>query len=292
MIHCARKQGARLAHSLFCLSRSNRSSVLVSVSEGAVEGDVGGGEVDVLGELAGFAGAHFAVHAHVFPFDGEGAGVTDVVEGADDFFEADATAADAAEVPAATLIAEREVTGQDAGATVEGDRGVFHVSMIDAIGEVTDELNRIDALPDEVAGVEVEAELFAVVERLEGGFSGVDVEGDFRGMDFEGELDAAFLEDVENRIPAVREELVAGVDHFPWCGREVVEQMPDAGSGEAVDHADAELLSGAGGVLHFLDGAFVDAGGIAVTPDVLGENGLVPLIDVIEDGLVRRGGWR
>ena len=66
----------------------------------------------------------------------------------------------------------------------------------------------------QVAGIEVEAELFAVVERFEGPLGRVDVEGDFRRMDFQGELDAAFGEDVENRIQALGEELEAVVDHL------------------------------------------------------------------------------
>lgn len=283
MLQCAGKQGERKSLSLFL--QIDLTEALNSVSEGAVEGDVGRGEVDVLGELAGFAGTLVAVHAHVFPFDGKRAAVTDVVQGADDFFEPYAATTDAAEVPATTLIAKWQMAGENSGATVEGDGGVFHVRVINTIGEVPNELDGIDALPDEVAGVKVEAELFAIVEGLERRFRGVDIKCDFGGMDFQRELDAAFLEDVENRVPAVGEQLVTGVVHFPWRGGEIVEQMPDAGTGEAVDHADAELLSGAGGVLHFFDGAFVDAGGIAVTPDVFGENGFVALVDVIEDGL-------
>lgn len=58
-----------------------------------VEDDIGGGEVDVLAVIAGFPGTVFAIHAAVLPFDGEGAGVLDVVEGADDFFEIDVAAA-------------------------------------------------------------------------------------------------------------------------------------------------------------------------------------------------------
>ena len=80
---------------------------------------VRGLEVDVLAELAGFAGAVFAVHTAVFPLDGERAGVTDTVESTDDFFEANRTAANAAEVPAATRIAERQVAAVDAAAAIQ-----------------------------------------------------------------------------------------------------------------------------------------------------------------------------
>ena len=43
-------------------------------------------------------------------------------------------------VPAASGLAEVEVGGKDAGASVEGDDGVFHVDMEDAVGEFFNEL--------------------------------------------------------------------------------------------------------------------------------------------------------
>ena len=44
------------------------------------------------------------------------------------------------------------------GLAVERHGGVLHVDVVDAVGELADEEVRLDALPDEVAGVEVEAE--------------------------------------------------------------------------------------------------------------------------------------
>ena len=61
---------------------------------------------------------------------------------------------------------------------VEGARGVLDVHVIDAVGEGPDELDRVDELPEQVAGVEVEAELGPVVEGLQGRLGRVDVEGD------------------------------------------------------------------------------------------------------------------
>src|SRR5690606_14586392 len=112
-------------------------------------------------------GALVAVHAAVFPFDGQGAGVADVVQRADDFLEVHAAAAQGTEVPAATRVAEVEVARKDARAAVELDDGVLHVDVVDAVAEAADELDRIDALPEQVARVEVEAELLAAAERLD-----------------------------------------------------------------------------------------------------------------------------
>src|SRR5438477_1865903 len=89
-----------------------------------VERAAAGGEVLLLDEGAGFAGAELTVHAAVFPFDGERALIADAVELADDLFEVNASAAGAAEIPPAARVAEIEVTGEDARAAVERDDGV------------------------------------------------------------------------------------------------------------------------------------------------------------------------
>ena len=89
---------------------------------------------------------------------------------------------------------------------------------------------------------------------FEGSLGGVDVEGDLGRVDLQRELDAALLEDVEDRVPAVGEQLEAVVDGGVGHRRERVEQVPDRRAGEAVDDLDAQLLGGPGGVLHLLDG--------------------------------------
>src|SRR5205807_2372729 len=93
--------------------------------EGGVEGDFGGLEVELLDEGGSLAGAGFAVHAAVFPFDRERARVTGAVERADDLLEVHAAASGRAEVPAAARVAEAEVRGEDAGRAVQGDNGVL-----------------------------------------------------------------------------------------------------------------------------------------------------------------------
>ena len=72
-------------------------------------------------------------------------------------------------------------------------------------------------------------------------------------MNLEGKLDAAFLEDVEDRVPAVGEELEALVDHRVRHRRKRVQQVPDRRAGETVDDLDAQSLGGPGGVFHLLD---------------------------------------
>ena len=102
---------------------------------------------------------------------------------------------------------------QDAAAAVERDDRVLDVDVVDAVGELADELDRIDALPQQMARVEVEAELLAVAERVERPSGGDDVERDLGRMHFEREPHAALAEHVEDRIPALGELLEAFVDH-------------------------------------------------------------------------------
>jgi hypothetical protein len=119
-----------------------------------------------------------------------------LIERTDDRLEVDPAATRGAEVPAAARIAEAEVACEDAGAAVEGGDRVLDVDVIDAIGEGAEKLDRIDPLPVEVAGIEVESELLAAAERLESALGGDQIVGDLRGVDLEREADATFGEDV------------------------------------------------------------------------------------------------
>ena len=98
-------------------------------------------------------------------------------------------------------------------------------------------------------------------------------------MDLQGELDLDLVEHVQDRVPAIGEVLVAGLDHCRRHGRESGQQVPDLGAGEAVDHLHAELGRGAGRVLDLLGGALAHAFRLAVAPDARGQDALVPLVN-------------
>ena len=131
-----------------------------------------------------------AVHATILPLHRERALVAGLVEGPDDLLEIDAAAARRTEVPAPAGIAEVDVAAEDPGAAIQGHDRVLDVDVVDAVMERADELHGTDALPVEVAGVEVEAEFLTVVDRCQGPLGRVDVERDFGRMDFERELDS------------------------------------------------------------------------------------------------------
>ncbi len=242
-------------------------------------------EVQLFRELGRFRRAAFPLHPGVFPFDRQRAVVVDFIESSNDRLEIDLTSTGAAEVPTAARIAKVEMTGQNSAAAIERCRGVLNVNVINAIRKLPNELDRIDHLPVQVAGVKVEAELLAIVDRVKGHPSCMDVEGDLGRVHFQGELDSALPVNVENRIPTIGKQLEPIVDHLLRNGRERVVEVPDARSRKPVDDVDAKSLGGASRVLHFLDGAIIDTSGIAVAPHVRGQDNLVALIDEIENRL-------
>lgn len=64
--------------------------------------------------------------------------------------------------------------------------------MEDAIGEGVDEFDGVDALPDEMGGVEVDSKGGVVIEGGQRAIEGDDVVGDFGWVDFECESDIVF----------------------------------------------------------------------------------------------------
>ena len=239
-----------------------------------------------------------AVHATVFPLDGEGAAVADVVQGDDDFFEVDVAVAEGAEIPVAARVTEADVAAEDAdGAVTVAPPDVLHVGVEDAGAEGADELHVVDALVAEVGRVVVEPKTFVAADGLDRALGAGDVEGDLGGVNFEGEVDVGFLEGLEDGAETFGEVGVTSVPVRLGGGREGVNGVPDGRTREAVDDGRVVVLAviagfgveeGAGGFAggdHLLGGALADALGVAVAPDIGGENGFVALVDVVTDGL-------
>src|SRR5262249_51416010 len=103
--------------------------------ERGVEGAARRGEIDFAAGLRGGARAVLPIHARVLPLHRQGALIPNVVERADQLLKVDLAVAGRAELPAATSVAEIDVTAQDAGLPVSPYEGVFDVRMVDAVGE-------------------------------------------------------------------------------------------------------------------------------------------------------------
>lgn len=114
---------------------------------------------------------------------------------------------------------------------------------------------------------------------------GVDVECDFGGVHFQREPHAALGKHIEDRVESIGEQLKSIVDHRLGHGWERIQHVPNAGAGKAVHHADTKLLRSAGSLLQFFDGTLVDGGRVSVTPHVVGQDGFVPLVHRVADGL-------
>src|ERR1700730_3524813 len=103
---------------------------------------------------------------------------------------------------------------QDPRPAVERPGCVQVFPVRNPIGKSPDEFDGVDHLPEQVARIEVKPELRTMIYRFQGALGGVDIKGDLGGMDLEGKLDVAFLEDVEDRVPAIGEQLESLID----CG--------------------------------------------------------------------------
>ena len=189
------------------------------------------------------------------------------------------------EIPAAARVAKGQVAGEGGVAAIEVAGGILDVDVEDAVREGVDQLDGVDALGDEVAGVEVDAKGRVAIHSLQGGGEGVDVVGDFGGVDLEGEADAELLERVQNGAPARREVFITGGDLGRGGRREGVKLGPDAAPGESVDDGDAELGGGLGGADHLRGGALPDALGITIAPDCGADEILVAAVDRVTDAL-------
>lgn len=163
-----------------------------------VKGDVGGREIDLLGKGAGLGTAEDPLHTAVLPLDGQGAVIAHLVEHPDDVVEVHVAVAGGNEIPAPPLIPEGNVGAQDAVAAVEVQLGILDVDVVDPVGKVKEEHGRIQALPDQMTGVKVDAQGGAVIKGLQQLFGAPVVIGDLSGMDLQRQLDAVLVIHIHN----------------------------------------------------------------------------------------------
>src|SRR5699024_3802648 len=101
-------------------------------------------------------GAGEPIYSGVLPFDRDGTGVADRGECTERILPVHVAVTGGHEVPAPARIAPRQVGTEDPGAA--GGRtqpGVLAVDMSDPVGEVGDEADCVDALPQQMAGIPV-----------------------------------------------------------------------------------------------------------------------------------------
>ena len=118
-----------------------------------------------------------------------------------------------------------------------------------------------------------------VADRLQRGLGRPVVVRDLARVHLVGVADADRVEDVDDRVPAVREVGVAGADHVVTDRREHGQVVPDRGAGEADHGVDAERGRRPCGGLHLLGRPLPHALGIAVAPDPRVDHVLVAVVD-------------
>ena len=208
-----------------------------------------------------------------------------LIQSANDLFKIHTATAWAPEIPTASRIAEVDVTRQNTALSVQRRDRILYMHVVDAIWESANELDWINSLPNQVARIEVETEFFAMAQCFQGALGSVDVERNLSWVNFQCELHSALAKNIEDRIESLGEQLEARVDHLVRYWRERIQQMPNARAGETVDHADTESLSRPGGLLQLFDRALVDTFRFAIAPNVVGQNQLVPLVNVVANRL-------
>src|SRR5262245_31819743 len=74
--------------------------------------------------------------------------------------------------------------------------------MKDPVGELHQELDRVHALPVQMARVEEEAKLLPAVQLVQGHLGAVEIEGDLAWVNLKSEAHAAVAAGIEDRVPA------------------------------------------------------------------------------------------
>ena len=114
------------------------------------------------------SGADEPVHAGVLPLDRDRAVVADGVEHPEARLPRHVAVAGGDEVPAAARVGPRQVRAQPAVAAVADlALRVLAVDVVDPVLEVPQEADRVEVLPDEVAGVPVQARTPRGADRLQ-----------------------------------------------------------------------------------------------------------------------------
>jgi hypothetical protein len=186
-------------------------------------------------------------------------------------------------VPAAVAVTKGKMRGENRAAAVETAPGVLDVHVMDLRRELARERGGVEELTDEVTRVEVHPDAFRPAERVRRSTGRHEVVGDLRRMHLQAESDARLLEDVEQRLHALRDPLVTPVDLLEVVGRERVKQRPERRTEEAVHLFDAEGGGGSSSVLETPGGAAPYALRIAVSPDLERQDLPVTLVDRITD---------
>lgn len=217
-----------------------------------VEGGLGRLDDVALDEGGALGGALFGGFDAALPFENGPAGEIVLGEFRKDGWEIDLAVAGGAET--ARALQPRLITAVNALAAGGIKFGVLDVKHFDAGVVEVDELDVVELLEDEVAGVEENVGAGMIADAVEKHFERGAVVEIFTGMDFEAEVDAGAIEGVENGEPALGELVEGGFDEAGGALRPGIDVGPGKRAGEGDVSFEAEIRGSAGGLVELLDG--------------------------------------
>lgn len=147
--------------------------------------------------------------------------------------------------------------------------GVFDVKHLDAGVVEINELEVIELLEDEVAGVEQNVGARMIANAIEEHFESSAVVKIFAGMNFEAEVHAGLIKGIEDGEPAAGEFIEGGFDEAGGTLGPGIDVGPGKCAGESDVGSDAEIFGSAGSEEKLLDSPFLAGGRVGVT----GESG-------------------
>ena len=119
------------------------------------------------------------------------------------------------EIPPTSPLAEIQVAAEYRAAAVEALARVLDVHVVDALGELLNERSRVEELVREVARVEVDPKPLPALDGVQRLASGDEVVRDLGRVHLEPEAHALGVEHVDDRVPALGEVPVSGLDLVP-----------------------------------------------------------------------------
>ena len=198
------------------------------------------------------------------------------------------------EIPPSAGVGPRQVGSESTVAPVELLARLLQVHVVDPVLEVPQESDRVEVLPHEVTGVEVQSESRPVADGLQRPLRRPVVVGDLAGVHLVREAHSFLIEDIQDRIPSIREVLVSALDHVGGDRREHGHGVPNRRSSEADNGGDSHLGGGSSGVLHLFRSTLPHALRLTVAPQPPRQDPLVPFVDGVvadrlTDEMIRQG---
>src|SRR6056297_313485 len=135
------------------------------ILHGIVKSNVRRLKINFLNKLRCLFCTNFPVHSGVFPFDRQGACITNVIECPDDIFKMDLSPAQAPEIPVAPVVTKFCMAAENANARLfVAPVNIFHVYMENAVGKFIDEFYVVHMLVSKMTGVIIKSESRMVIQ--------------------------------------------------------------------------------------------------------------------------------